>query len=370
MLYSIDFSKKKQDDVEDQIDEGYEFELDVDSKRLRKDIQKIIDEAKSGDTIEFGDLQIELDKPLEINTENLTITGLNAKCAKKGKPNELLVVHPSADNFTLSNCEFEGYGDYDDNRKAFVSIYSNNPHVSNIKGFKGSKDCILICAEHKNITAGFVSQIEAMRMGRDTVSLQGCGEDNKFVSGITVDGVKSTESEYKGAVETSDGSSDNTLRNITYYGKNQEGYAVDVQDHGRRGQTNTNITLFNIKAYDAEHCIKSANHDFGHSGLTIKNCLAEDCEMPIALSNTDNIILENFLVLDKEDDDEVRFTFENCRDITVNSCLVNSKAMDQDAQIDADDDDDEKKNNKKGKCKKKDKKNKKRDKKKNKKNKK
>ena len=298
----------------------------IDSRRKPEAIQKIINRAQPGDILDFSQAgTLKLSEPLEVHQRDITIQKLRAKCAKKGKPNELLVVFPVADNFKLFDCHFQGRSDYDDNRKPFVAIYSNNVHVNDVRGVKGSKDCILISAEYKNITSGLVEKIRGHKMGRDTVSLEGHGEADRYVSGIVVDDVYCNKSKYKGAVESSDGSYDNTIRNV--YCKDS-GYAVDVQDHGKgKGQTNKQITIEDCRARDCENLVRTANNDYDHCDLFIQHCTAEDCEMPLMLKNTRCIFLDHVNINQKRYKDDCVY-LENCSEVTYNQIRVNGDDFD------------------------------------------
>ena len=52
-------------------------------------------------------------------------------------------------------------------------------------------------------------------------------------------------------------------------------YGVDVQDHNRPGQVNRYITIDGVHVKNCEVAVRTANSDFGHRGLTIRNVSGE-----------------------------------------------------------------------------------------------
>jgi hypothetical protein len=91
-------------------------------------------------------------------------------------------------------------------------------------------------------------------------------------------------------LEISDGSANITGTGI--YAENCA-YAVDVQDHGQEQEVNRNITLTHLYAKDSKHVLRTANHGWPHYGLTIRDVTAENCRLPLHLSNTLGVLVEN-----------------------------------------------------------------------------
>jgi hypothetical protein len=93
------------------------------------------------------------------------------------------------------------------------------------------------------------------------------------------------------------------IRNITSRGTIRDiytescRYGVDVQDHKRPGKINRYIIIDGLHVRNTYMAMRTANRDFGHDGLTIRNVTGTDwpadAKEPFQVRNTSNVLIDN-----------------------------------------------------------------------------
>jgi len=115
-----------------------------------------------------------------------------------------------------------------------------------------------------------------------------------FVRHLVVENIRAYDSRLRGPAEVSDGSEYITVRDI--YAESCF-YGLDIQDHNRAGQINRHVMIDGVHVKNCQTAIRTANHDFGHDGLTIRNVRGsgwrEGSWTPVDIKNTANVLLEN-----------------------------------------------------------------------------
>ena len=98
-------------------------------------------------------------------------------------------------------------------------------------------------------------------------------------------------------------------------------YAVDWQDHNSKSEINRNVKIDDVYAMNCGYAIRNAVHDFGHSNLTITNIIAENCEEPIKLMNTDNVLVQNIRIIGQKGDKNPMFA-ANCDGLVIKNVTI------------------------------------------------
>ena len=257
----------------------------------------------------------------------ITLRGLKARLPEELGDTVLLIV--AAKGVTLTDLEL--HGNYDSvpqkNRAPLIHIKAGEFRVERCKFFDGSKDGIMVTPDDGagDIVGGVVRNIEGTRMGRDVVSLSGgCG--GQRIRNVTVENVRLKKGYFRGAVEVSDGSDNVTVRHVH---AEDAVYAIDVQDHGARqpakpapSASNTHITLEDVTAVNCKHVIRTANHDLGHSHLTLRNFTGRDCQEPVLISNTKHVRIENLALNNEPPAKKPRITLRHCEDVEVRKVTI------------------------------------------------
>ena len=163
-------------------------------------------------------------------------------------------------------------------------------------------------AVYGDIEHAVIRNLTATRTIRDVVSIGGAGNEGLVVRHLVVENIRSYGSLRRGPVEVSDGSEYLTIRDI--YAESSF-YGVDVQDHNNSGQVNRHIVIDGVHVKDCVLAIRTANSDFGHDGLTIRNVGGTDWRndetverpagrdpvqvrwCPLHVTNTVNVLIEN-----------------------------------------------------------------------------
>ena len=150
-------------------------------------------------------------------------------------------------------------------------------------------------SEHGDIEHGVIRNVTGKGTARDIISIGGAGDKGLFVRHLVVENIRAYGSDERGGVEVSDGSEYITVRDV--YAESSH-YAVDVQDHGREGMINRHIIIDGVNVKDCEVAVRTANADFGHDGLTIRNVSGVDFRQddrwsPLHIKNTRNVLIEN-----------------------------------------------------------------------------
>jgi hypothetical protein len=180
----------------------------------------------------------------------------------------------------------------------------------------GSKDGINVTADglEEDIINGHIENITGYNNWADVVSISGANKnEGRRIRNILVDHVRCYSSPARGAVEVSDGVEFITVRNV--YAEHAR-YAVDIQDHNYDKQVNRYVSVENVVAKNCEWGVVTRNHDFGHSGLSLRNLSFEDCEKPLDVRNTDVLRIENVHIR-KTTGENPPVRIRNCDDVTL-----------------------------------------------------
>ncbi|MFC1715243.1 hypothetical protein ACFL6S_16360 [Candidatus Poribacteria bacterium] len=294
------------------------------------DLQGVIDAAQP-----YSIVICERNKPLTLSEpviirKPLTIRGINARLPEKLGKTSLLVI--AAEGVTIS--DFELHGNYDTvpqtERAPLISISAGEFAIERGLFVNSSKDGIEVTArggEDADIVGGVVRDIVGKGIGRDVVSISG-GDLGQQIRNVLVENIRCYKSYYRGAVEVSDGSDNITVRKV--YAEDSL-YAIDVQDHGKPKQVNTNVVVQDVYAVRCKHAIRTANRPHGHANLTIRDVIAKECNAPIRISHTDGVILQNVRIFDHSDDN-TPISVKNCvsvsiRDIALSNIAHNGEAI-------------------------------------------
>ncbi len=266
--------------------------------------QALLDQALEG-----ADVVCEQAQPLVVShsltiRKPLTLRGLKASLPEKLGQTPILIVE--ALNVTLTDIEM--HGNYQSVKQAdrapLIHLKRGGFRIERCRFYDGSKDGIMVTPDDgtDDIVGGVIRDIEGHRMGRDLVSLSGgCG--GQRICDVTVENVRLKTGYFRGAVEVSDGTDHITVRRV--YAEDAV-YALDVQDHGamQSGKTkpsapNTNVTIEEVEAVNCKHLIRTANHALGHTNLTLRGFTARECQLPVQISNTTHVRVENVVIINQ-----------------------------------------------------------------------
>jgi hypothetical protein len=178
----------------------------------------------------------------------------------------------------------------------------------------------------RDIVGGEVRDIKAFRMGRDAVSLSG-GNNGLRVRDVSVRNVRLERGYHRGAVEVSDGSDNVTVRDV--YAQDAV-YAIDVQDHGKPSAPNTKVLIENVEAVRCKHIIRTANGPRGHEHLTLRNFVGKDCTLPVQISHTKHVRIEQLTILNHTDGKSPPIRLQSCEDVLLKSVTIQSQAFPDD----------------------------------------
>ncbi len=263
-----------------------------------RDLQKVLDSAPPNSFVICNRNQpLILSTPLTIR-KPITLQGLNAQLPKGLGKTPLLVVE--AESVAITDFEMTGNGDSvpQKDRCALLLIRGGGFRVERGVFVNSSKDGVMIdgpSVEGRDIVGGIVRDIVGRGCIRDVVSISGGGVHGHRIRNVLVNNIRGYDSSKRGAVEVSDGTDNITVRKV-YAEKSV--YAVDIQDHSKPGEINSNVVVEDVYAIDCTHAIRTANRLLGHSNLTLHDITAQSCNAPIQISNTSNVTLQNVRVLD------------------------------------------------------------------------
>jgi hypothetical protein len=237
---------------------------------------------------------IEVEKTLVIE-KPLSLRGLNARLAAGVGLTPLVVVR--AENVTVTDFELHGNAgtvEYSE-RATLLSVRASNFVVERGLVTNASKHGIDVRNEGGVVKDGVIRDILARDNIRDGVSIVGTGGTTK---NILIENVRAYNSSDRGAVEASDGSSNITIRNV--YAEDCV-YAVDVMhDHAKPDQVCSNHLVENVHAVRCSRAVRTANVPLGHSGLIVRNIIAENVDLPVQVSNTAGVIIDGVHVIEHE----------------------------------------------------------------------
>ena len=233
---------------------------------------------------------VRIDKPL-------TLVGLHMRLAPglaKTPILEILSEHVRIRDFALI-----GNGDSvtQEDRAPLIVVRRGRFVIEDGQTDNSAKDGVMITpsSEFGDIEHGVIRNVTGRDTIRDIVSIGGRGHEGLYVRHLVVENIRSYGSRLRGPVEVSDGSEHITVRDI--YAESSF-YGVDVQDHSQEGMINRHILIDGVQVKDCVTAIRTANRDFGHDGLTIRNVSGQDFRAddrwrPVHVRNTTNVLIEN-----------------------------------------------------------------------------
>jgi len=233
---------------------------------------------------------VRIDKPL-------TLVGLHMRLAPGLAKTPILEIrseHVRIRDFTLV-----GNGDSveQSDRAPLIVVRRGRFVIEDGQTDNSAKDGVMITptSEFGDIEHGVIRNLTGRNTIRDIVSIGGRGHEGLYVRHLVVENIRSYGSRLRGPVEVSDGSEHITVRDI--YAESSL-YGVDVQDHSQEGMINRHILIDGVQVKDCVAAIRTANRDFGHDGLTIRNVSGEDFReddrwRPLNVRNTRNLLIEN-----------------------------------------------------------------------------
>jgi hypothetical protein len=289
------------------------------------DLEQTIDRAEPGSTIVCDPKRkMELSAPITIK-KPIALKGFHAALPRALGKTSLVVVE--AEGVTIRDSEFRG--NYDSvpqsERAPLVWFQAGKFKIERCAFYDSSKDGIMITPADgergRDIVGGEIRDIKAFRMGRDAVSISG-GNNGLRIRDLTVQNVRLERGFHRGAVEVSDGSDNVTVRNI--YAEDAV-YAVDVQDHGRPSAPNTNIVIENVEAVRCKHIIRTANGPRGHERLTLRNFVGKECALPVQISHTAHVRVEQLSIVNHIDRKSPPIRLQNCEDVLLKGLTIESR---------------------------------------------
>ncbi len=267
--------------------------IEVDARSL----QRAVDAAPPHATlIADRNDQVEISATVRID-KPLTLVGLNARLEPGlGKTPILEVV---SEGVRIRDFLLTGNGDSVEqaDRAPLILLRRGRFLVENGETNNSAKDGVMITPvpEYGDIEHGVIRNLTGRDTIRDIVSISGAGDLGLFVRHLVVENIRAYGSRLRGAVEVSDGSEHITVRDV--YAESSF-YGADVQDHGREGMVNRHVVIDGVQVVDCVTAIRTANHDFGHDGLVIRNVSGSGFRpserwRPLHVKNTRNLVIEN-----------------------------------------------------------------------------
>ena len=285
-----------------------------------RDIYEVIKEAPPHSYLIFDrNRSYTLSEPLIID-KPLTIHGLHARLPDDLGGTPLIFV--TAEGFKIVDFELHGNADTVtdiDSRESGLVISAGNFIVKNGLLKNITQHGVLIASskyhrpqsflerwggatpatESGFFKNGVVRNLLIESVSRDGVSITG---RNGRVSHVLIENIRSFGGSDRGAVEVADGCYNITVRNIYAEDSN---YALDIMhDHGEQNgyktEINRNHYAENIHAVRSRSVVRTRNEDLGHTGLTLRNITAENCDTPVQVSNITGVTIDGVSVIDHQ----------------------------------------------------------------------
>ncbi len=280
-------------------------------------LQQIIDGAQPYSTIIFNPShQLLISTPIVLH-KPLTLKGLNARLPDELGDQSIIVV--KSENVTITDFELTGNASTvpQSERAALITVYTGDFRIERGKLKNSSKDGIEVDSRDfpNPVDGGVIRNIVGKGCIRDVISLGGPAGNKTHIKNIFVENIRGYDSNLRGTVEVSDGAENITVRKI--YAENCI-YAIDVQDHNK-SEINKNILIDDVYAIRCQHAIRTANHENGHSFLSIENITAVACEKSLYVKNTNHVKIQNLNVLDYNGEEEAAIHISNCDALTMNN---------------------------------------------------
>ena len=260
-------------------------------------LQQEIDHAPSHSILMADPSQrVEVNETIRID-KPLTLVGLNMHLEPGLAKTPILEV--LAEGVRIRDFVLGGNGDSVEqtDRAPLIVVRRGRFRIENGQTNNSAKDGIMITPvpEYGDIEHGVIRDLTARDTIRDVVSIGGQGHEGLYVRHLVVENIRSYGSRLRGPVEVSDGSEHITVRDV--YAESSV-YGVDVQDHSRPGMVNRHILIDGVQVRNCVTAIRTANRDFGHEGLTIRNVTGAEFRAagewsPVHIRNTRNVLIEN-----------------------------------------------------------------------------
>ena len=274
--------------------------------------------------------QVEVSETVRVD-KPLTLVGLNMRL--RPGLGKVPILEVLSEDVQIREFVLVGNGDSVEqaDRAPLIVVRRGRFVIENGRTDNSAKDGVMITPEERfgDIEHGVVRNLTARGTIRDVVSIGGRGDRGLFVRHLVVENIRSYGSKLRGPVEVSDGSEHITVRDI--YAESSF-YGVDVQDHSRPGMVNRHVLIDGVQVRDCVTAIRTANRDFGHDGLTIRNVSGSDFRAggswsPLHVRNTSNVVIENVLLAGGPLDRPWLMT-ENVRNLTLRNVTVVGAAHD------------------------------------------
>lgn len=248
----------------------------------------------------------------------LTVRGLHA--ILPDSIGDVPILQANAAGFIFTDFALHGNAQTvsQENRAPLLVVKGDNFAIERGQFFHSSKEGVSVEADTSDLAGGTIRDIYGYGIMRDLVSLNG-GYGGKKVRNILVENIRCDSCVLRGAVEVSNGTDNITVRKVY---ANQSAYAVDVQDHRREFQVNQNIVLEDIFAIDCKMGLRTANADYGHHNLSVRNITAIRCDWPIDISHTSQVTLENVIIQGHASEKNSPVKIENCHGVTVENVKI------------------------------------------------
>ncbi len=243
--------------------------------------------------------QVEVSETVRID-KPLTLVGLHMRLQLGLADTPILEI--VAEGVAVRDFHLIGNGDSveQSDRAPLIVVRRGRFLIEDGRTDNSAKDGVMITptAEYGNIEHGVIRNLTGHDTIRDIVSIGGRGHEGLYVRHLVVENIRSYGSKLRGPVEVSDGSHHITVRDV--YAESSF-YGVDVQDHSQPGMINRGIVIDGVQVKDCVTAIRTANRDFGHDGLTIRNVVGEqfrphDTWRPLHVRNTRNLQIENVVL--------------------------------------------------------------------------
>jgi hypothetical protein len=292
--------------------------------RSAQELQQLLDSAPPNSTI-VCDPNQQLTVPVPITiSKPLTLKGLCARLPEKLGNSPLLIARSKGVTITGFNLTGNVDSVPQSERAPLIVIAAGEFRVENGRLADSSKDGVMIeagylGADAPDIVGGVVRDVVGTNVARDVVSISGSSGTKQKVRNVLVDNVRGHTSSLRGTVEVSDGAEHITVRKV--YAQDSV-YAIDIQDHGRPGQTDRHVVIEDVYALRCKHAVRTANKALGHAHITLKDITAQECQAPMRITNIDDITITNLRILDQKEGDSPPLSVKNCnglalRDVTI-----------------------------------------------------
>ena len=299
------------------------------------DLQRAVDKAPPHSVL-MSDRgrQVEVAATIRIR-KPLTVVGLNLRLKPGLEKTPMIEV--LSEGVTIRDFTLEGNVDSVpfERRASLVVFRKGRFGIEHGETNRSAKDGFTFTpvSEHGDIEHGVFRNVTGKGTARDIISIGGAGDKGLFVRHLVVENIRAYGSDERGGVEVSDGSEYITVRDV--YAESSH-YAVDVQDHGRKGMVNSHIIIDGVSVKDCEVAVRTANSDFGHDGLTIRNVSGTDFRQderwrPLHVKNTRNVLIENVRIHHPAGVDSLNVPsvlVQNSDNVTIRNLTVVNSATD------------------------------------------